>query len=76
MGPRRLTPLRHAQAQPIDSCAEDFERTLTVNGQAAQTTPVTLPDGAGFADPIGAVCVGNGLTLDPNTGFHTTLTRE
>ena len=32
MGPRRLTLLRHAQAQPIDSCAEDFERILTRRG--------------------------------------------
>ncbi len=32
MGPRRLTLLRHAQAQPIDSCAEDFERELTRRG--------------------------------------------
>ena len=49
--------------------------TITVNGQGAVTTPVTLPPGAGFADPIEAVCVGNGLTLDPGVGFHTTLTR-
>ena len=32
MGPRRLTLLRHGQAQPIDSCAEDFERELTRRG--------------------------------------------
>lgn len=32
MGPRRLTLLRHAQAQPLDSCAEDFERILTRRG--------------------------------------------
>ena len=32
MGPRRLTLLRHGQAQPIDSCAEDFERELTHRG--------------------------------------------
>ena len=50
--------------------------TITVNGQGAVTTPVTLPPGAGFSDPIEAVCVGNGLTLDPGVGFHTTLTRE
>jgi hypothetical protein len=60
----------------IDPGDYKVSTTITVNGQAAQTTPVTLPDGAGFADPIGTVCVGNGLTLDPNTGFHTTLTRE
>ena len=32
MGPRRLTLLRHGHAQPIDSCAEDFERELTRRG--------------------------------------------
>jgi phosphohistidine phosphatase len=32
VGPRRLTLLRHAQAQPIDTCAEDFERILTRRG--------------------------------------------
>jgi phosphohistidine phosphatase len=32
VGPRRLTLLRHGQAQPIDSCAEDFERELTRRG--------------------------------------------
>ncbi len=32
MGPRRLTLLRHGQAQPIDSCPEDFERELTRRG--------------------------------------------
>ncbi len=32
MGTRRLTLLRHGQAQPIDSCAEDFERALTRRG--------------------------------------------
>lgn len=49
--------------------------TITVNGQGAVTTPVALPPGAGFADPIETVCVGNGLSLDPGAGFHTTLTR-
>ncbi len=29
---RRLTLLRHGQAQPIDSCPEDFDRTLTRRG--------------------------------------------
>jgi len=32
VGPRRLTLLRHGHAQPIDSCAEDFERELTRRG--------------------------------------------
>ena len=32
MGKRRLTLLRHGQAQAIDSCAEDFERGLTRRG--------------------------------------------
>lgn len=32
MGTRRLTLLRHGQAHSIDSCAEDFERTLTKRG--------------------------------------------
>ena len=32
MGTLRLTLLRHGQAQPIDSCAEDFERALTHRG--------------------------------------------
>jgi phosphohistidine phosphatase len=32
MGTRRLTLIRHGQAQPIDSCPEDFERTLTRRG--------------------------------------------
>jgi phosphohistidine phosphatase len=32
VGKRRLTLLRHGQAQPIDSCAEDFERVLTRRG--------------------------------------------
>lgn len=32
MGPRRLTLLRHGQAQPIDACIEDFERPLTRRG--------------------------------------------
>jgi phosphohistidine phosphatase len=32
VGTRRLTLLRHGQAQPIDSCAEDFERALTHRG--------------------------------------------
>ncbi len=33
MGALRLTLLRHAQAQSIDSCAEDFERVLTKRGE-------------------------------------------
>ena len=32
MGTRRLTLLRHGQAQGIDACAEDFERPLTRRG--------------------------------------------
>jgi len=32
MGTRRLTLLRHGQAQSIDSCPEDFERMLTRRG--------------------------------------------
>ncbi len=32
MGTRRLTLLRHGQAQAIDSCPEDFERLLTRRG--------------------------------------------
>lgn len=32
MGPLRLTLLRHAQAQAMDSCPEDFERALTRRG--------------------------------------------
>lgn len=32
MGTRRLTLLRHGQAQAMDSCPEDFERTLTRRG--------------------------------------------
>ncbi len=32
MGTLRLTLLRHGQAQPIDSCAEDYERALTRRG--------------------------------------------
>lgn len=32
MGTRRLTLLRHGQAQALDTCAEDFERTLTRRG--------------------------------------------
>jgi phosphohistidine phosphatase len=32
VGTRRLTLLRHGKAQSIDSCAEDFERTLTHRG--------------------------------------------
>jgi phosphohistidine phosphatase len=32
VGPRRLTLVRHGEAQPIDSCAEDFERALTRHG--------------------------------------------
>ena len=59
----------------IDPGDYKVSTTITVNGQGAVTTPVTLPPGAGFADPIETVCVGNGLTLDPGAGFHTTLTR-
>ncbi len=33
MGTRRLTLLRHGQAQPPDSCPEDFERVLTHRGE-------------------------------------------
>lgn len=32
MGTRRLTLLRHGKAQPVDACAEDFERALTRRG--------------------------------------------
>ncbi len=32
MGSLRLTLLRHGQAQPSDSCPEDFERALTRRG--------------------------------------------
>jgi phosphohistidine phosphatase len=32
VGTRRLTLLRHGKAQPIDACAEDFERVLTRRG--------------------------------------------
>jgi phosphohistidine phosphatase len=32
VGKRRLTLLRHGQAQAIDSCPEDFERALTRRG--------------------------------------------
>lgn len=32
MGTRRLTLLRHGQAQGIDACKEDFERALTRRG--------------------------------------------
>jgi phosphohistidine phosphatase len=32
VGTRRLTLLRHGKAQPIDACAEDFERALTRRG--------------------------------------------
>lgn len=32
MGTRRLTLLRHGQAQPLDSCPDDFERVLTRRG--------------------------------------------
>ncbi|HEY2684545.1 MAG TPA: histidine phosphatase family protein [Steroidobacteraceae bacterium] len=32
MGTRRLTLLRHGQAEGIESCAEDFERVLTRRG--------------------------------------------
>lgn len=34
MGTRRLTLLRHGQAQNLDSCSEDFERALTRRGAA------------------------------------------
>jgi hypothetical protein len=50
--------------------------TLTVNGGSAVSSPVELPPGAGFADPISTVCTGNRLTVDPGVGFHTTLTRQ
>jgi hypothetical protein len=50
--------------------------TITVNGGSAVSTPTELPPGAGFADPLSAVCIGNGLTIDPGKGFHTTLTRQ
>jgi phosphohistidine phosphatase len=32
VGTRRLTLLRHGEAQALDSCPEDFERTLTRRG--------------------------------------------
>jgi phosphohistidine phosphatase len=32
MGMRRLTLLRHGQAEPVDACPEDFERALTKRG--------------------------------------------
>jgi phosphohistidine phosphatase len=32
VGTRRLTLLRHAKAQSVDACAEDFERVLTRRG--------------------------------------------
>ena len=32
MGSRRVTLLRHGQAEPIDACKEDFERALTRRG--------------------------------------------
>lgn len=32
MGTRRLTLLRHGEAQALDSCPEDFERALTRRG--------------------------------------------
>jgi phosphohistidine phosphatase len=32
VGTRRLTLLRHGKAEPIDACAEDFERALTHRG--------------------------------------------
>jgi phosphohistidine phosphatase len=32
VGSRRLTLLRHGEAQPIDTCMEDFERALTRRG--------------------------------------------
>lgn len=34
MGTRRLTLLRHGEAHPLDSCPEDFERTLTRRGKS------------------------------------------
>ena len=34
MGTRRLTLLRHGEAQPSDSCPEDFERALTRRGKS------------------------------------------
>lgn len=37
MGPRRLTLLRHGEAQNIDTCAEDFDRVLTRRGVAEAT---------------------------------------
>ncbi len=33
MGARRVTLFRHGQAQPPDSCPEDFERVLTHRGE-------------------------------------------
>jgi phosphohistidine phosphatase len=33
VGARRVTLLRHGQAQPPDSCPEDFERVLTHRGE-------------------------------------------
>ncbi len=35
MGTLRLTLLRHGEAQPLDSCPEDFERALTHRGTLA-----------------------------------------
>jgi len=32
VGPRRLTLLRHGQAESVDACPEDFERVLTRRG--------------------------------------------
>jgi phosphohistidine phosphatase len=32
VGPRRLTLLRHGQAEAVDACPEDFERALTHRG--------------------------------------------
>ena len=34
MDTRRLTLLRHGQAQPVDGCPDDFERALTRHGNA------------------------------------------
>jgi phosphohistidine phosphatase len=47
VGTRRLTLLRHAKAQSIDSCAEDFERALTRRGciEAEEIARVILQRG-------------------------------
>ncbi|MES1212932.1 MAG: hypothetical protein ABUT11_05245 [Leifsonia sp.] len=50
--------------------------TITITGGSAVSSPAELPPGAGFADPFSAVGTGNGLTIDPGSGFHTTLTRQ